>query len=780
MKCVLKWLIACVLAALPGSAYATWSILLADLKTGEIAVGSATCLTNFDLRAGTPVLIPGVGAATAQSFVDTTGQNRTLIRDLLASGATADDILLALDAFDPSHQTRQYGILDTRGSVATFSGAGAGSWAGGITGVLPGAGVTGGDIVYAIQGNVLTGPSVVNEAFAAIQSSTGDLPEMLMVAMEAARAQGGDGRCSCATGNPTGCGDPPPAFEKSSHIAYMLVARAGDTEGCAPTYRINRVPSDMEALTAGGAAEFIAVANSGFDVQLWPVIPDVVPARLGALRTVNLDIPVHRFELADFTGDGWDDLVSIDEMGIVVVVRPFDPVNSQFLASTASRAMIGGVDLVTGDFNGDGNVDVAVIEGDQDQLLVYHGNGDGTLADARAVSTQSGPRGLAAGDMDEDGDDEIIVAAFDSSIVDVFELNGVGDYEVAESVDVGAFSSTMVEVIRPNHDGRPDLIVAGDSNSAKHVIRKNGQPSAVGDYPTPIAPRGLEVGDFNHDGLEDAILSTGVNSVTLSGFSFVPDLLLSSTVTTQAFPTEVVATDLSGDGDSDIAYAASNWQALRLIEAGDAGLEESTGCGSGDYYLNLNVAFVDAGDPDPVLTLRDEFDSWRGSLVGITDALQSTAVLDREVLDPSPACQGNLVITLADWQGNPVTGIPVELIQVMHADGSDQVSLVGPVESIGANQYRVTLTGTGSDGSDRFSVAVTDPTSGFRTVLMPEVELIVDDLADLDDDGNRDGQDFTLWIQLYNAGDSRADQNRDGILDFRDFTAWLANYGLEC
>ncbi|GAB5495123.1 MAG: hypothetical protein Phyf2KO_02030 [Phycisphaerales bacterium] len=775
-----RLLLVLVCSCVAGKASATWSILLADLKTGEIAVGSATCLANFDLRAGTPVLIPGVGAATAQSFVDTTGQNRTLVRDLLASGATADDILLALDAFDPSHQTRQYGILDTQGSAATFSGTGAGGWAGGITGVLPGAGITGGDIVYAIQGNVLTGPSVVDEALAAIQNSDGDLPEKLMVAMEAARAQGGDGRCSCATGNPTGCGDPPDSFDKSSHIAYMLVARDGDREGCAPTYRINRVPTDMGALTSNGAAKFIVVANSGFDLQLWPVIPDVVPARLGDLQTADLDIPVHRFELADFTGDGWDDLVSIDEMGFAVVVRPFDPGTGQFLESTAAFATIGGIDLVTGDFNGDGHIDVASIERDQDQLLIFHGNGDGTLGESRSVSTRSGPRGLAAGDMDEDGDDEIIVAAYNSTIVDVFEREASGQYGIMESIDTGTFTQTKVEVIRPNDDGRPDLIVTGEFHTAHHVIRSLVFPTSVAGYPTPIDPQGLAVGDFNRDGLEDVILSSGVNSVLLSGFSIIPDLLISSNVTTQAFPTEIVATDLSGDGDTDIAYAATSWQALRLIEADFGGLEETTGCGSGDYFLNLNVSFANAADPDPVFTLRDQFDDWRQSHIGITDALKSTAVLDRGVLDPSPACQGELVITLNDWQGNPVTGIPVGLVRVRHTEDSDQITQIGSVQSIGANQYRVTLTGTGQDGMDRFSVTVTDPTPGFLTVLMPEVELLVDDLADLDDDGDRDGQDFTLWIQLYNSGDSRADQNRDGVLDFRDFSAWLANYGLEC
>ncbi len=190
-------------------AHATWSILLVDIRTGEIAVGSATCLTNFDLRAGTPVLIPGVGAAAAQSAVDSTGSNRTLIRDLLASGAQTQDILAALSTFDPSHQSRQYGIVTALGDPATFTGLGAGAWAGGATGVIAGAGIGGGDLYYAIQGNVLTGPSVVAAAVVAVESTPGDLAAKLMAGMEAARAQGGDGRCSCASGNPTGCGDPP-------------------------------------------------------------------------------------------------------------------------------------------------------------------------------------------------------------------------------------------------------------------------------------------------------------------------------------------------------------------------------------------------------------------------------------------------------------------------------------------------------------------------------------------------------------------------------------------
>ena len=52
-----------------------------------------------------------------------------------------------------------------------------------------------------------------------------------MAAMEAARAMGGDGRCSCSSADPDGCGSPPPSFTKSAHTAFLIVARVGDEEG---------------------------------------------------------------------------------------------------------------------------------------------------------------------------------------------------------------------------------------------------------------------------------------------------------------------------------------------------------------------------------------------------------------------------------------------------------------------------------------------------------------------------------------------------------------------
>ncbi len=207
-----------------GTAEATWSIIVIDTRTKEIGIGSCTCLTLFDLLEGSPVVLVEVGAAAAQSAIDSGGTNRMIIHDQLLGETPPEDIIELLSGVDPNHQSRQYGIVDTLGRAATFTGTRAGGWAGGLTGSV-------GDLVYSIQGNVLTGEPVVTAAEMALVETQGDLPAKLMAAMEAARAMGGDGRCSCPGPDPEACGAPPPTFNKSSHIGYMVVARPGDTDG---------------------------------------------------------------------------------------------------------------------------------------------------------------------------------------------------------------------------------------------------------------------------------------------------------------------------------------------------------------------------------------------------------------------------------------------------------------------------------------------------------------------------------------------------------------------
>ena len=220
LRSAVRLLVAMFLLMSP--AWATWSIVVVDLATGEVAVAIATCLTSFDLRPNAIVIVPGHGVAAAQSFVGPLSL-RQLIRTGLLNGTQASQILAQLAAADAvSHQSRQYGIVGLQNGAITFTGSSAGAWAGGVTGQV-------GTLRYAIQGNVLTDFAVVQAAEAAL-TIPGTLGDKLMAAMQAARVFGGDGRCSCSSVAPTSCGAPPPNFTKCAHNALMIVSRPGDVD----------------------------------------------------------------------------------------------------------------------------------------------------------------------------------------------------------------------------------------------------------------------------------------------------------------------------------------------------------------------------------------------------------------------------------------------------------------------------------------------------------------------------------------------------------------------
>jgi uncharacterized Ntn-hydrolase superfamily protein len=218
------------LMAFSGYASATWSIVVSNSETGELAIGSATCVPGLKLKLYAGVMVVGKGAGQAQAAPDFTGENREKIANGLLQGLTAEEILELLKNTDPHIHTHQYGIVDLLGGAATHTGSKTGAWTSGLVGHF-------GPMAYAIQGNVLTGEEVVIHAEEALIHTPGDLGQKLMAAMQAAKYYGGDGRCSCDESKPAECGSPPVRHGdeddswKSAHVGYMVLARIGDVDG---------------------------------------------------------------------------------------------------------------------------------------------------------------------------------------------------------------------------------------------------------------------------------------------------------------------------------------------------------------------------------------------------------------------------------------------------------------------------------------------------------------------------------------------------------------------
>lgn len=212
-------------------ASATWSVIAVDQKTREVVIASATCVAQAAF-AGFPakglmdvqaIVVPGKGVAAAQAGVDRTRKNQQLIFDEIAKGTDPAAILEMLKA-DPNVEVRQFAIVDLQGRMVGFSGQKNMPQSLSRQQQVPGTG-----IYFSIQGNILASDDVVTAAMTTFAETRGTLSDRVMAAMETADARGGDKRCTCAT-------PPLPAAtaaceSKTSHVAYILGANAGDKSG---------------------------------------------------------------------------------------------------------------------------------------------------------------------------------------------------------------------------------------------------------------------------------------------------------------------------------------------------------------------------------------------------------------------------------------------------------------------------------------------------------------------------------------------------------------------
>ncbi len=218
-----------VLFGFHSTAFATWSVIALDKKTGTVVIASATCvlqanLEGFpakDLRDIQAIVVPGVGIAAAQAGVDRTRKNQLLIFTELQKGTAPDQILVLLRE-DPRIESRQFGIVDMQGRMAGFSGS-----TNGKVSLDRQGHVAGTEIYYSIQGNILTDEAVVTDAVQAFTAASGELTDRVMAAMEAADAKGGDSRCSCEKGPKLEA----PCTTRTAHVSYILRADKTDKNG---------------------------------------------------------------------------------------------------------------------------------------------------------------------------------------------------------------------------------------------------------------------------------------------------------------------------------------------------------------------------------------------------------------------------------------------------------------------------------------------------------------------------------------------------------------------
>jgi VCBS repeat protein len=325
-------------------------------------------------------------------------------------------------------------------------------------------------------------------------------------------------------------------------------------------------------------------------------------------RDWGVGLAPNHVAIGDLNGDAQPDLVAPSSQ--------LSQANFQVLLNGGARTFLGRRDFdVVGDANGfavadfdkDGNQDVivAVYQSNADNLKLIRGNNDGTMKDPVLVETfgNNMPTNVIAADFNEDGWMDAAASIFSpGNSMRVFINNGQGGF--------------LPSVVYPAN-GNPGSLAAGDINGDGHLdaivvnsaLTTNTISVFIGlgngtflpgyELSTLMAPSDLAIADFDNDEDLDVLVTHGVSKAVLlfvnNGSGGLAPLTFSLGV---AQGTPSVA-DLNGDGWLDVAL--STGVASVLFNDGGAGftLQEGVVAASGGVGLG---DFDHDGDVDMVAT----------------------------------------------------------------------------------------------------------------------------------------------------------------------------------
>jgi hypothetical protein len=320
--------------------------------------------------------------------------------------------------------------------------------------------------------------------------------------------------------------------------------------------------------------------------------------------------------LQDTVGVIGGNLSGTGTMGIVTInagANTFGALVGQGGSSFANPLVAGlGISpaaIASGDFNGDGRLDFAVLDKASGTISVWLGNGDGTFTQTGApLAAGNSPTGLSVADVNGDSVPDLLVGNVYGDIL-VLLGNGNGTFRSFVRTD-----PRVPFVVKDMGNGVPSVILANRSlDDVLAQIRTAGTTNfSIGNFQQYrqnglIGPGYITLAKLTSSGFDDLVVAnTGSNNILVyvgtgpNTFSTTPLSFFAGTN-----PVFVAVGDLNGDGVPDLAVAnqGSNDVSI-LLGNGDGtfhyGPRLNAG-GLGTNYVQIGN-FTNRGLPDLLVT----------------------------------------------------------------------------------------------------------------------------------------------------------------------------------
>ena len=270
----------------------------------------------------------------------------------------------------------------------------------------------------------------------------------------------------------------------------------------------------------------------------------------------------------DLNGDGSPDLVVANtgtqiapgnNVSVLINVAGTFPTHVEYPTGN------GPASVAIGDFNNNGNADLAVANSLDGTVSVLRGNGNGTYKPQTVYLVGSDPMAVAAGDFNADGKLDLAVGNFNDQTVSILIGNGNGIFSNQVTFATAFGEPYAIVVADFNGDQKADLAVSNAGVDSVGILLGNGDGSFRShvDYWAGNGPGLLVAGDFNGDSKVDLAVpnygwaARADNKLTMLLGNGDGTLRSELTYPTGDTPVAVASGDLNNDGYPDLVTANS-------------------------------------------------------------------------------------------------------------------------------------------------------------------------------------------------------------------------------